>query len=130
MDLLHFKISEYGISIASRIPDTEITLNNSDEYLGAGFLKIEPINSQTRRISTIRSRLPQVFHQERLDLQKTTGWFRPLSCILKSNSNCLSILNIISAEDTLTVVNLCALGLKQFIDRYELITRFDQLRKQ
>ena len=40
MDLLHFKISEYGISIAFRIPGTEISLNNSDEYLGAGFLKI------------------------------------------------------------------------------------------
>ena len=52
MDLLHFKISKYGISIASRILGTEISLNNSDEYLGAGFLKIEPINSQTRRIST------------------------------------------------------------------------------
>ena len=41
MDLLHFKISEYGISIASRIPGTEISLNNSDEYFGAGFLKTD-----------------------------------------------------------------------------------------
>ena len=41
MDLLHFKISKYGISIASRILGTEISLNNSDEYLGAGFLKTD-----------------------------------------------------------------------------------------